>query len=60
MESLGKDIISIVKEVDYAFIDATFSEADELINRKMAEVPIHLSLKLCNSLPMKHQKQKLK
>ncbi|MBK6543715.1 MAG: pyrroloquinoline quinone biosynthesis protein PqqB [Saprospiraceae bacterium] len=34
-----KDIISIVKEVDYAFIDATFSEADELINRKMAEVP---------------------
>lgn len=34
-----KDIISKVKEVDYAFLDATFYEIDELTNRKMEEVP---------------------
>jgi len=33
-----KDIISKVKEVDYAFLDATFFEIDELTNRKMEEV----------------------
>lgn len=35
----NKNIIEEVKKVNYAFIDATFSEITELKNRKMEEVP---------------------
>lgn len=34
-----KDIIQLVKSVDYAFLDATFFQEGELPNRPMAEVP---------------------
>lgn len=34
-----RSIISEVKKVSYAFVDATFSDANELQNRKMEEVP---------------------
>jgi pyrroloquinoline quinone biosynthesis protein B len=35
----SKSIISEVKQVDYAFIDATFYDAEELNNRDMSEIP---------------------
>ena len=35
----NKDIVSEVKSVDEAYLDASFFSADELTNRKMSEVP---------------------
>jgi pyrroloquinoline quinone biosynthesis protein B len=38
-EKWSKNIVEEVKGVDVAFLDATFSDADELPDRKMSEVP---------------------
>jgi pyrroloquinoline quinone biosynthesis protein B len=38
-EKWNRSIVEEVKKVDFAFIDGTFSEGKELINRKIEEVP---------------------
>ncbi len=38
-ERWEKDIIEEVKKVDYAFLDATFYDGEELNNRDMSEIP---------------------
>lgn len=48
------NIITVLKEVDYAFIDATFFDAEEINNRDISEIPhpfIIESLALFNELP---------
>ncbi len=34
-----KDIIGMIKQVDYAFLDATFYDAEEINNRDISEIP---------------------
>ncbi|WP_168204059.1 MBL fold metallo-hydrolase [Aliikangiella coralliicola] len=54
------DISELVKEVDYAFLDATFFSDDELPNRDMSEVPhpfVVESMQLFDKLPQKHKKK---
>ncbi len=38
-EKWSKDIIELIKTVDYALIDGTFYSADEIKNRNLAEIP---------------------
>lgn len=38
-EKWDRDIISLIREVDYAFLDGTFFENGELPNRDMSEIP---------------------
>lgn len=38
-EKWDKDIIEIIASVDYAFLDATFYDENELKNRNMSEIP---------------------
>ncbi len=38
-EKWSTDIISLVAKVDYAFIDATFYDAEEINNRNIKEIP---------------------
>ncbi len=38
-EKWDRDLIAMIKEVDYAFLDGTFYDTKELNNRKMSEVP---------------------
>ncbi len=50
----GKSIKTLIKEVDYAFLDATFFSKGELANRDMSEVPhpfVEESMTLMNDLP---------
>ncbi|MGC1515484.1 MAG: MBL fold metallo-hydrolase [Maribacter sp.] len=35
----GKDILEEIKQVDYAFLDATFYDSEEINTRDMAEIP---------------------
>lgn len=54
-------ITALVKEVDYAFLDATFYSGEELNNRTMSEIPhpfILESMKLFNPLNF-NEKQKI-
>lgn len=38
-EKWEKSIIELIREVDYAFIDATFYDAEEINNRDISEIP---------------------
>ncbi|MCB0636600.1 MAG: pyrroloquinoline quinone biosynthesis protein PqqB, partial [Lewinella sp.] len=49
-----RDIRALIRTVDYAFLDATFFDGDELPNRDMAEIPhpfVVESLALFEGLP---------
>lgn len=53
-EKWKQNIQVLIKEVDYAFLDATFFDENELPNRKMSEVPhpfVEESMTLFDSLP---------
>jgi pyrroloquinoline quinone biosynthesis protein B len=38
-EKWSSDIIEVIKEVDYAFIDGTFYDGEEINNRNISEIP---------------------
>ncbi len=38
-EKWSKSIIDMIKEVDYAFLDATFYDGEEVNNRDISEIP---------------------
>lgn len=38
-EKWSKDIVTEIREVDYAFLDATFFDAKELNNRDISQIP---------------------
>lgn len=53
-EKWDRDIIGMIKDVNYAFLDATFYDGAELPNRDMSEVPhpfVEESMKLFDELP---------
>ena len=53
-----KDIISEIRDVDYAFLDATFYDESEIGNSKMSEIPhpfITESMDLFKDLPQKEK-----
>ncbi len=56
-----KTVISdLIKEVDYAFLDATFFSNGELTNRDMSEVPhpfVEESIQLFSNLPVEEKKK---
>lgn len=55
-----KDIIEEIKKVDYAFIDATFYDAEEINNRDISEIPhpfIIESMSLFKDLPAGEKKK---
>lgn len=60
-EKWRTDIVSLIREVDHALIDATFFSAAEVGNRNIAEIPhplVQESMKLFDALPIK-EKQKI-
>lgn len=60
-EKWRTDIVSLIREVDYALIDGTFFSAAEVGNRSIAEIPhplVEESMKLFDALPVK-EKQKI-
>ena len=59
-EKWRTDIVSLVKEVDYALIDGTFFSAAEVGNRNIAEIPhplVEESMKLFDSMPAKEKEK---
>ena len=55
----SRDIRSLLSQVDYAFLDATFFAADELPNRDMSQGPhpfVEESLQLLANLPAAQKK----
>lgn len=55
------DLNSLIKQVDYAFLDATFYDVDELPGRNMDEIPhpfVLETLETVNNLPLE-QRQKI-
>jgi pyrroloquinoline quinone biosynthesis protein B len=59
-EKWRTDIVSLVKEVDYALIDGTFFSAAEVGNRNIAEIPhplVQESMKLFDNLPAKEKEK---
>jgi pyrroloquinoline quinone biosynthesis protein B len=53
-EKWDRDILSLIREVDYAFLDGTFYENGELPNRNMSEIPhpfVEESMRKFESLP---------
>ena len=61
-EKWDHDIIEEIKNIDYAFIDATFYDGDELNNRAMSEIPhpfIIESIKLFESLSSEEKKENI-
>jgi pyrroloquinoline quinone biosynthesis protein B len=53
-----KNIIDTVKQVDYAFLDATFYQNGEIPNRNMADIPhpfVQESLKLFQNMTAKNK-----
>ena len=59
-EKWRTDIVSLVKEVDYALIDGTFFSAAEVGNRNIAEIPhplVQESMKLFDSLSAKEKEK---
>jgi pyrroloquinoline quinone biosynthesis protein B len=60
-EKWRTDIVSLIKEVDYALIDGTFFSTEEVGNRNIAEIPhplVQESMKLFDALSVK-EKQKI-
>ena len=59
-EKWRTDIVSLIKEVDYALIDGTFFSAVEVGNRNIAEIPhplVEESMKLFDSLSAKEKEK---
>lgn len=59
-EKWRTDIVSLIKEVDYALIDGTFFSAAEVGNRNIAEIPhplVQESMKLFDSLSAKEKEK---
>ncbi len=59
-EKWRTDIVSLIKEVDHALIDATFFSAAEVGNRNIAEIPhplVQESMKLFDALPTKEKEK---
>lgn len=59
-EKWRTDIVSLIKEVDYALIDGTFFSAAEVGNRNIAEIPhplVEESMKLFDSLSAKEKEK---
>jgi len=51
-------IADLIKEVDFAFVDATFYDSNELKNRDMSEIPhpfVVESMELLDNLPMEER-----
>jgi pyrroloquinoline quinone biosynthesis protein B len=52
------DILALVKEVDFAFLDATFYSGEEIGHRDISQIPhpfVIESMKLFDELPMEHR-----
>jgi pyrroloquinoline quinone biosynthesis protein B len=59
-EKWRTNIVSLIKEVDYALIDGTFFSAAEVNNRNIAEIPhplVQESMELFDSLPAKEKEK---
>lgn len=59
-EKWDKDIIKEIEQVDYAFLDATFFDGDEIKNRDISEIPhpfIIESMSTFKNLPSKEKKK---
>jgi len=59
-EKWRTSIVSLIKEVDHAFIDGTFFSAAEVGNRNIAEIPhplVQESIQLFDSLPSKEKEK---
>jgi len=59
-EKWRTDIISLIKEIDYALIDGTFFSAAEVGNRNITEIPhplVQESMKLFDSMPAKEKEK---
>jgi pyrroloquinoline quinone biosynthesis protein B len=59
-EKWRTDIVSLIKEVDYALIDGTFFSAAEVGNRNITEIPhplVQESMQLFDSLPAKEKEK---
>jgi pyrroloquinoline quinone biosynthesis protein B len=59
-EKWRTDIVSLIKEIDYALIDGTFFSAAEVGNRNIAEIPhplVQESMKLFDSLSAKEKEK---
>jgi pyrroloquinoline quinone biosynthesis protein B len=59
-EKWRTDIVSLIKEVDYALIDGTFFSAVEVGNRNIGEIPhpiVQESMQLFDSLPAKEKEK---
>ena len=59
-EKWKTDIVSLIKEVDYALIDGTFFSAAEVGNRNIAEIPhplVQESMQLFDALPAKEKEK---
>lgn len=57
-EKWNKDIVKEIGQVDYAFLDATFFDGDEIPNRDISEIPhpfIIESLEIFKNLPAKEK-----
>lgn len=60
-QAWGKDIVRLVQEVDYAFLDATFYDGEEIGHRNIAEIPhpfVIETMSLFENLP-KAEKNKI-
>lgn len=54
----GKNITEVIKKVDYAFIDATFFDGEEINNRDISEIPhpfVIESMKRFDHLPLEEK-----
>jgi pyrroloquinoline quinone biosynthesis protein B len=54
----NRDILALIKQVDYAFLDATFFQNGEIAGRDMSEIPhpfVEESMTLFNQLPSKEK-----
>ncbi len=59
-EKWRTNIVSLIKEMDYALIDGTFFSAAEVNNRNIAEIPhplVQESMELFDSLPAKEKEK---
>ncbi|MEM8508543.1 MAG: MBL fold metallo-hydrolase [Bacteroidota bacterium] len=59
-EHWGKDIRSEIKNVDYAFLDATFFDGDEINTRDLSEIPhpfVQESIALFKTLPLSERQK---
>lgn len=59
-ERWEKDILSEIKNVDYAFLDATFFDGDEINTRDLSEIPhpfVQESMALFSTLPLSERQK---